>query len=199
MRADGELTAQRFKEVCDLLDVRPLLPDSTIVVDRIAQLQNAAEVARAQAQIEATRAQVERIRDERIINEGQLELQRRSGQQEGYVEAMTEVAEQRAVPLSMPVWRVEKNEDAGDHTLRNVQTDALASDVRIEPVLSTFSFNSPNQWPGGPFRSQTFVGDRLGAGRTLDVEFRVHFRDANADWSVGRAVLARERRRIEVL
>lgn len=201
LAADRELAERRFKEVCDLLGVRPLLPDSTIVVERIEGLQIAAVAARehAESQIAATQEVAKKqIRDEQIINEGQLALQRRSGQQEGYAQAMTEVGEQRAIPLSKPVWRVEKDEHPDQYTLRNVQPDALATDVRIEPVLGMFSFDSPNQWPGGPFRSQTFVGDRMGAGRTLEVDFKVHYRNAIGDWNVGQAVLAREPRRVIV-
>lgn len=215
-RRQGELAAQgskvrrdaaRFREVCDLLGVWPVREDSTVVPERVQRLRDAAGEAQRSAdkqvaamevrlrnEVEATRALARKeIQDQLRINEGQGELARETGRQEGYAEAMLEVAAQREVRLTKPVWRVQKSESAAIE-LSNVQEDAVVSDVGIFAAMGDFAFDSANQW-AGPFTEPVrFLGQRVGTGRSLDVTFKVRYRDANGDYETGEAVLAREPR-----
>lgn len=200
--------AERFREVCDILEVWPVLEDSTVVPERIQHLRDAvsevqksadkqiaAMEVRLAGEIEATRELARKqIQDQSRINDGQVELARESGRKDGYAEAMLEVAAQRAVPLTKPVWRVQSLPGLG-FELRNVQEDAVVADVGIFAPMGNFAFESANQW-GGPFTEPAyFLGQRVGAGRALDVTFKVKYRDANGDHKTGEAVLARELRK----
>ncbi len=199
--------AERFREVCDLLEVWPVREDSTVVPERIQRLREAAGEAQRSAdkqvaamevrlrnEVDATRALARKeIQDQLRINEGQVELAREAARQDGYAQAMLEVADQREVRLPKPVWRVRKSESA-TLELSNVQEDAVVSDVGIFAPMGDFAFDSANQW-AGPFTEPVrFLGQRVRTGRSLDITFKVLYRDVSGDHQTGEAVLAREPR-----
>lgn len=219
IRDDARLSARKFQEVCDLLGVRPLLTDSTVVAERVERLQSAADRAHADAKVQITAAEAKWKADADAtrslavlevenakksakaealcthkIHEGMIESARARARLAGSAEAWSEVEAQRAVPIVKPVWRVSQVAVDG-FRLDNVQVDSVVGDVQIEPTNpSTFAFHSANQWTGvTPF--EYFNGERMRIGRTHDMLFKVQYRDAHGDWRSGNAVLAREPRK----
>lgn len=216
LRERAESSARRFQEVCDLLDVTPVLSDSSLVPERIQQLQEAAaeawahsnaEVAAARAhaqeQIAATQALAQtQIGEELRINEGQIELARNTAYHEGHAagraEVTAEVEAQRAIPSLRPVWRIDEAGPAA-MSLRNTQEGVEVSNVSVEAPTGDFKFAGSTQLRGrfdGPW---VFAGERTRDGRVLGVNFTVKWQDANSDWWAQEVRVDREPRRITVL
>lgn len=218
LREQAELSTKRFQEVCDALDVTPVLADSTLVPERIQQLQRAsddawahakAEVARAEAhaqsQIHATQALAQTQMGEALrIHEGQIELARDTSFKDGYAagraEAMAEVQAQRAVPPLQPVWRIDDPGPGGNRfVLRNMQDGVEISDVSVEVDTSEFMFSGPTQ-TRGPFEgSLTFLGSKSHHGSLFGVDFTVRWRDGNGDTCAGVVKVDRDPRRAVIL
>lgn len=200
LREKAETSAKRFREVCDVLDVTPVLSDSTLVPERIQRLQEAsadawahakAEVAAAQAharsQIEATQSLAEtQMRDALRINEGQVELARdtsfKDGLAAGRAEAMAEVGAQRAVPALKPVWRIEELGTADAWVLRNAQHSVEVRNVSVDADSGDFVFTGATQSRGTVVTHFEFYGKKARRGQQFGVDFTVKWQDTNGDW-----------------
>lgn len=201
LRDAAETNARKYREVCDVLDVRPVRADSTLVVERIQRLQEASIEAwkHARDQIEATHslAVQEAARAE---NEHRLALvaATEAGAEQGRAAALAEIEAQRAVRLPQPVWRVDELQDSDVLILRNTQPDVVVSDVSLQVPLGDFAFAGPSQWPGRSTGVVEFRGTRQGNGRAFGVRFIVHWRDAHGDPRVGEAFVDKSPRKASV-
>lgn len=192
-----ERDSRRFKEVCDLLDVRPVREDSTVIAERITQLREAKDKAWAHAQkeIDATKSLAQRELAQQARRGAELaETARELGRQTGYAAAMAEVEAQRAAPQLQPQWRIDTTDDSTQFVLRNTQPGVAVSDVSLTPPMSDFAFTSPSQWPGPADSAIAFGGERQGNGRPFGVRFVVRWRDENGDHKGGEVFLDKEPR-----
>jgi hypothetical protein len=200
LREKAAASDKRFKEVCDLLDVTPVLADSTLVPERIQRLQEASAEAwthanaesaaareHAQSQIDAVRSLAEtQMRDAARAYEHQIAAARGTAFEEGHAagraEAEEEVAAQRAAPPLQPVWRIDDpGPSANIYFLRNVQPGVTVTDVSVEADTSEFVFSGPTQTRGPFENSLSFLGSKSLRGRKLGVSFTVRWRDSNGD------------------
>lgn len=193
--------ADRFKEVCDLLEVWPVLEDSTIVVERIRDLQEAKEKAwtHAREQIESTQSLAkQQLRDQARRGAELTETAKALGRAEGRDEAMAEVEAERATPQLRPTWRIVEIAD-GHFDLRNSQGGINPKDIQdvsIEAPMLDFAFDGSNQWPGYFPGTVGIEGRRVGR---LDVRFVVRWRDSRGDPRAGEAILEAKPRRAVIL
>lgn len=196
-----ELDSRRFKEVCDFLEVWPVREDSTVIVERIAQLREAKDAAwaHAQSEIEATKSLAQRELAEQVRRGGELaETARELGRTEGHAEAMAEVEAQRATPQLRPTWRVVEVAD-GHFDLRNSQSGFNPKDIQdvsIEAPMLDFAFDGSNQWPGYFPGMVGFEGRHIGR---LPVRFVVRWRNSLGDPCAGEAILEGKPRRAVIL
>ncbi|WP_136587385.1 hypothetical protein [Microbacterium hydrothermale] len=200
LREMAATSEKRFTEVCDLLDVTPVLADSTLVPERIQRLQEAAAEAwahsnaeaaaarkHAQSQIDAVRSLAEsQMRDAARAHEHQIAATRSTALEEGRAagraEVEAEVAAQRAAPPMQPVWRIDDpGPGANIYFLRNMQPGVTITDVSVEADSSEFVFSGPTQTRGPFENSLSFLGSKSLRGRKLGVSFTVRWRDFNGD------------------
>lgn len=202
IRDDAELTAQRFNEVCDLLGVKPIRADSTIVRERIEQLQGAKDAAwgHAQEQIDATQSLAKKqLADQVRRGAEQAETAREFGKAEGRAEAIAEVEAERAVPLLRPVWRIDELGSADAFVLKNTQHSVEVSNISVEAASGEFLFAGATQMRGKLERHFEFYGQKTDRGRRLGVDFTVKWQDAHGTWWSQVVVIEREPRRMTVL
>lgn len=201
LRDKAATNAKRFQEVCDLLDVSPVLPDSTLVQERIQRLQEAsgeawahakAEIETAQeharSQIAATQSLAEmQMRETARTREREIELAREAAHEEGRTlgraERTSEVEAQRATPPLQPVWRIDDPGPGGNRFyLRNMQNGVEIADVSVEANTNEFMFASSTQTRGPFGESFSFLGSKSHHGVRFGVDFTVRWRDSNGDW-----------------
>jgi hypothetical protein len=196
-------TAERMtKAAADLAEANELAGQYA------SQAHNAQEVARAEVASahDAARAEIEAVRslalhEAAVAKQEQEEVTRanlKDVYQQGYQKALAEVAARRSVPRATPAWRIDGGADQ-TYLLRNTQTDALVSDVKLETNPQAFAFTGPKQWQG-PFVGEIeFEGHRLDVGRKLGVKFEVRYHDELGDPQVGFAWLDKEPMKMWVL
>lgn len=156
------------------------------------QLEASAERSKLETEVAAVKSLAQHQMAEQLrISEGQIELARSSGEQDGHARAMREVAAQRAVPIPLPVWRIRANKGApGTFTLENVERRADASDVTVSADPGEFSFDSSARWDGPYTGVHVFAGQRMSVTGRMPVRFTVQYRDERDDWHRDAAVLA---------
>ncbi|MCZ0708751.1 hypothetical protein OYT00_01955 [Microbacterium paraoxydans] len=199
-----ELDSQRFKEVCDLLEVWPVRDDSTVVPERIAALRDAKETAWAHAreQIDATQSLAQQQLADQARRGAELaETARELGRTEGHAQALAEVEAQRAAPRLRPVWRVVSLGE-GTYMLKNTQDGIRLTDVKhvsLEVPLGDFVFHGSNQWPGFFPGEMTFSGELVGNGRRFGANLVIRWHDVNGDKRYGEVLVPHEPRRGVIL
>lgn len=201
-RATAEVYKRRFDEVCDALDITPVLADSTLAVERIERLQEALvdAAAHAKSQIEATRSRAaSEAADAARITDGLVELARADGVSSGRAQALAEFEARRAVPLLRPTWRIDELGTADAFRLANTQHDVTVRNVSVEAATGDFQFASATQMRGDLEQPLEFRGQKTETGRRLGVDFLVKWQDANDEWWSQTVRVGREPRRAFVL
>lgn len=201
LRAGEALTKQRFDEVCELLDVRPIRADSTIVRERIERLQQASGAAweHAEQQIDATKSLAARqVADEVRRGADLAKAEREAGKAEGRAEAEAEIEAKRAVPLLRPVWRIDPLGTADAYVLKNTQHSVEVSNVSVDASTGEFLFAGATQMRGPFDHHFEFYGQKTDGGRRLGVDFTVKWQDANGEWWDQVVSIEREPRRATV-
>lgn len=202
LRRQEELTKRRFDEVCELLDVRPILTDSTIVRERIERLQQMADQAQAHA-----KQQIEKNNSLAALHVAQAnqhgaeiaKREREAGRAEGHAEAMTEIAAQRAVPPLRPVWRIDQLAIGDAFALSNTQDGVSVNNVSVDASSGEFVFAGSTQTRGAFDGKLEFRGHKTDFGRRLGVDFTVKWQDTYGEWWSQTVRIEREPRRMTVL
>lgn len=163
-----------------------------------AQTEAVGEAQRAgQAELAASKALADQYARE-AKNQWGLEVTQahrnslRQGKAEGRAEVVAEVEAARAVPRLRPVWRIVALGGDEGFMLRNVQADAIVSDVSIDAPANKLVFTSETQWPGLSTNNVHFNGRAVGLGKSHGVECVVRYRDELGDPKTGAAFLERE-------
>lgn len=202
IRDTADTNARRFQEVCDLLGVRPLLADSTVVVERIQRLQEASAEAwsHAQGQIEATKSlAVHEAAEIERAHQLALEQATEAGRAQGRAAAESDAEAKRAVPLLRPVWRIDPVGTADAFVLKNTQHGVEISNVSVDASTGDFQFAGATQMRGGFDGRFEFYGQKTEYGRRLGVDFSVKWQDAHGEWWGQVVRVPAEPRRMTVL
>lgn len=202
LRSHAELTKRRFDEVCELLDVRPVRADSTIVRERIERLQQMADLAQAHAQqqIEANNS-LAALQVTQANQRGAeiAKTEREAGRVEGRAEAMAEIEAQRAVPLLRPVWRIDQLAVGDAFVLSNTQDGVSISNVSVDASSGELVFAGPTQTRGAFDGRLEFRGRKTDFGRRLGLDITVKWQDTHGEWWAQTVRIEREPSQMTVL